>query len=56
MSKLFINKLKPFKENYKFPALNEKDIRAKVLRLQKILGTKKELKCKLLSETTILIK
>ena len=56
MSKLFINKLKPFKENYKFPALNEKDIRAKVLRLQKILGIKKELKCKLLSETTILIK
>ena len=56
MSKLFIDKFKPIEKNYKFPPLNEKDIRAKVLRLQQILGIKKELKCKLLSETTILIK
>ena len=56
MSKLFIDKFKPIEKNQKFPPLNEKDIRAKVLRLQHILGIKKKLKCKLLSETTILIK
>jgi hypothetical protein len=56
MSKLFIDKFKPIEENHKFPPLNEKDICAKVLRLQHLLGIKKELKCKLLSETTILIK
>ena len=56
MSKLFIDKFKPIEKNHKFPPLNEKDIRAKVLRLQHILGIKKELKCKLLSETTILIR
>jgi len=55
MSKLFIEKFKPIK-NHKFPPLNEKDIRAKVLRLQHILGIKKKLECKLLSETSILIK
>ena len=46
----------PIKKNYKFPALNENDICKKVLRLQNILGIKKKLKCKLLTETTILIK
>jgi surface carbohydrate biosynthesis protein len=56
ISKLFIDKFKLIEKNHKFPPLNEKDIRAKVLRLQHLLGIKKELKCKLLSETTILIK
>ena len=46
----------PIKKNYKFPALNENDICKKVLRLQNILGIKKKLQCKLLTETTILIK
>jgi hypothetical protein len=47
---------RPAEENYKFPPLDEKDIRDRVNRLQNVLGMNVELKCKLLSEQTILIR
>ncbi len=53
---LFPNKFKPFKENQKFPKLNESDILSRVHRFQKIFGIKKKIKCKILSRKTILIK
>ena len=53
---LFPNKIKANKENYKFPPLDSKDINSRVNRLQKILGIKETIHCKLLSERTILIK
>ena len=44
-----------YAENQKFPSLNKNDIYDRVTRLQNILGIK-GLKCKLLSDRTILIK
>ncbi len=56
VGRLFPSKFIPFKENQKFPPLNEKEICAKVKRFQKILGLKKKIKCTLLSDKTILLK
>ncbi len=47
---------RPAGENYKFPPLDEKDIRDRVNRLQNVLGVDVALKCKLISERTILIR
>ena len=43
-------------ENYKFPVLDEKDIRDRVSRLQNVLGLDVLLECTNLSERTILIR
>ena len=43
-------------KNYKFPPLEKNKIQAKVKKLQDVLGIKKNLECKLLSERTVLIK
>jgi surface carbohydrate biosynthesis protein len=56
LKKIYFSKFNQQKENYKFPPLKEKDIINKVKRLQNILGIKKEISCKLLSERTILLK
>lgn len=56
IGRLFPSKFIPYKENQKFPPLNEKDVCAKVERFQNILGVKKKIKCKLLSSKTILLK
>ncbi len=54
--KLFSKKINQKSENYKFPPLDKNEIIAKVSRLQKILGIKKTIECKFISEKTILIK
>ena len=56
LHKIFPSKFKPFKDNQKFPPLNEDDIRSRVNRLQDLLGIKEKIECKLLSKKTILIK
>ena len=43
-------------ENYKFPPLEKNEINEKVKKLQDILGIKKNLDSRLLSERTVLIK
>ena len=53
--KLFPGKFGHFKQNNKFPLLERNDVYERVNRLQHILGIK-GLKCKLLSDRTILIK
>ena len=55
-TKLFPNKFKPIKKDNKFSPLDENDIYERVSRLQNILGIKKNLECKILSDRTILIK
>ena len=54
--KLFLNKFKTSKINHKFPKLNNKDICARVDRLQKLLSINEKIECKILSDRTILIK
>ena len=49
-------KLRPKKDNYKFPSLEKDNICKRVSALQDILGIDERLECKLLSERTILIK
>ena len=44
------------KSNYKFPILNEKEIKKKVKKLNEILEIDKKIDCKLIGERTILIK
>ena len=44
------------RNNYKFPPLKKNNIDSRVKKLQEVLGIKKNLECKLLSERTILIK
>lgn len=56
LGKLFPSIFIPFKENQKFPPLDEKDIHTRVKRFQNLFGIKKKIKCKLLSKKTILIK
>lgn len=56
LGKLFTSRFKPFKENQKFPPLDENDICARVDRLQHLFRIKKKIECKLLSKRTILIK
>ena len=56
LSNYFQINLEVSKNNYKFPPLDEKDIHAKISRLQNILKLNKELECKILSQRTILIK
>lgn len=53
--KLSLGTFGDFKENNKFPLLNENDVCERVSRLQRILGIK-GVECKLLSDRTILIK
>ena len=55
LRKLFPGKFGHFKQNNKFPLLERNDVYERVNRLQHILGIK-GLKCKLLSDRTILIK
>jgi len=55
-SKILNKRFQSITGNYKFSQLNENDIKSKVLRLQKILGIKIKLECKLLSNRAILIK
>ena len=56
ISKLFPKVFKLKGDNHKFPPLEESDIQARVNRLQILLGIKKKLKCKMLSDRTVLIK
>ena len=56
LSKIFPNKFEPIKQNHKFASLDEKDIKGRVDRLKHILKIEKKIKCKLLSNRTILIK
>ena len=49
-------KLNSKKKNFKFPSLNYNNINLKVKNIQNILGLTKNIKCKLLSDRTILIK
>lgn len=56
LRKLFPNKFGHFREDFKFAPLDKDDIEEKVRRLQKNLGIKKKIDCKLLSKRTILIK
>ena len=56
LGKLFPNKFKPIKENYKFPPFDENDIRGRLDRLQDLLGIEKKLECKFLSDRTLVIK
>lgn len=44
------------KSNYKFPILNEKEIKKKVKKLNEILEIDKKIDCKLIGERTIIIK
>ena len=53
---LFLGKFNFRKKNFKFPPLDGNDINMRVKKLQDVLGIKKNLECKLLSERTILIK
>ena len=53
---LFSGKFNFRKKNFKFPPLDRNDINMRVKKLQDVLGIKKNLECKLLSERTILIK
>ena len=53
---LFSGKFNFRTENYKFPPLEKNKINEKVKKLQDILGIKKNLESKLLSERTVLIK
>ncbi len=55
-SRLFPKVIKSVEENHKFPPLDQKDIQERVYRLQNILGIEKKLKCRIISERTILIK
>ena len=54
--KLFPNNFESKKKNHKFPPLDEANILGKVNRFKRILRIEKSIKCKLLSERTILIK
>ncbi len=56
LRRLFPNKFNNFREDFKFSPLDKNDIIDKVRRLQKNLGIKKELDCKLLTKRTILIR
>ena len=42
--------------NHKFPPMDAEDIRARVRRLQRVLGVEEALECKLLSNRTVLIR
>jgi len=55
-AKLFPDNFKSIKKNHKFPPLEANDILARINRLQQILGIKKKIECKLISNRTILIK
>lgn len=44
------------KKNFKFPPLDEEDIRSRVCRLQRVLGLDEKLECKFLSDRTVLIR
>ena len=50
------NKLNSKKKNFKFSSLNYNNINLKVKNIHNILGLTKNIKCKLLSDRTILIK
>ena len=56
LNKLFSNNFGPLRENYKFPPLDENDINLRIIKLKNLLGIEKNLKCKIISERTILIK
>ena len=51
-----LNKFNVKTESYKFPPFKINDINMRINKLKKILKIKKNLKCKLLSDKTILIK
>ena len=52
----FPKNFKPSEINQKFPPLIENNIREKVSRIQNVIGIKKKIQCKLLSDRTILIR
>ena len=54
--KIFPKNFKPSEINQKFPPLIENNIREKVSRIQNVIGIKKKIQCKLLSDRTILIR
>lgn len=56
LAAVFPNNSKNVNDNFKFPPLDENDIRSRLSRLQNILGLKKKIECKLISDRTIFIK
>lgn len=56
LGKLFPGKFRSIKKNHKFPPLESNEIHAKINRLKQILGIKKNIEFKLISNRTILIK
>lgn len=56
LNKSFSNNISALRENYKFPPLDENDINLRISKLKNLLGIKKNLECKIISERTILIK
>ena len=53
---LFPNRFGVFKENYKFPFLEKKDIYNRTKRLKSVLGINEKINCDLISNRTILIR
>ena len=53
---LFPNRFGLFKENYKFPFLEKKDIYNRTKRLKSVLGINEKINCDLISNRTILIR
>ena len=56
LAKVFTKNFKTLDQNHKFPPLIENNIREKVSRIQNVIGIKKKIQCKLLSDRTILIR
>lgn len=56
LKKLYPKKYGSYKINHKFPPLNKKEVLNRINKLQKILGIKEKLDCKLVGDRTILIK
>lgn len=56
LRKAFPGRFGPARDNHKFPPMEGNDIRGRVSRLQRILGTEKKVECLILSKRTLLVR